>query len=137
MWRRCAAASKNMALPCFFLTHLHVKTAKNDTFLGKGKWGGGSVGLPMCSSAATAMTGISQIILDYNATLTPCRARSRIINLTAPLAAAAARTESQTKAEAEGASVCRSLVSFYVYSAVFSSSSLRVSECLSTSHRMN
>lgn len=89
-----------------------------------------------CCSAATAMTGISQIILDYNATLTPCRARSCIINLTAPppLRALSLR---QKRRQREPRCVALFFFFFYVYSAVFPSSSLRVSECLSTSHRMN
>lgn len=66
--------------------------------------------------SASAMTRINQIILDYNATLISSRARSCIINLTA------ARSESQTKREKEKTSVSV----FYVFSGVFSSSSLSV-----------
>lgn len=53
--------------------------------------------------AASAMTRISQITLDYNAIPISSRARACIINLTAP---AGARTESQTKTRA----LCRFLL---------------------------
>lgn len=77
--------------------------------------------------SASAMTGISQIILDYNARLISSRARSCIINLTVMWLRRAqwrADKEAQREKKRKKESLCRVFLFFfyYVYSGVFFSS---------------
>lgn len=132
MWRRCAADSKNMAL-LRFPDASSRETPKNVTFWGLGLGGGGCQTAYLCAPLRPLLwqesTRLYWIITPH--WLRVVRAPASLIwqHRWPPPRAHWISDKSGGRG-----SLGASLSFFYVYSAVFSSSSssLRVSECLST-----